>query len=102
VLNCDGAYISLVTVEHYPAARGLKPRIHPKVTIALPQGHDKLIKVKYWLMRDNEVLSVGGEEIPADEGKSNWENGADLWYNTNADKDSHSLFLRIEATFSDR
>lgn len=102
VLNCDGAYISLITVEYHPAARGLKPRIHPKVTIALPQGHDKLIEVKYWLMRGNDVLSVGGEEISADEGKSNWENGADLWYDAGADKDSQALSLRIEASFSDR
>lgn len=46
-LKCDGAYIAVVVVEHHPAARGLKPRIHPKVIIALPSGRDRLAQVKY-------------------------------------------------------
>jgi hypothetical protein len=101
-LVCDGAYISLITVENHPAARGLKPRLHPKVTIALPQGHDKLVEVKYWFMRGSEVLSAGGEEISADEGRINASDGADLWYDARAGENLSNLFLRIEASVGDR
>jgi hypothetical protein len=101
-LVCDSAYISLITVENYPAAHGLKSRIHPTVTIALPQGHDKLVEVKYWFMRGNEVLSSGGEEISAGEGKINGSDGADLWYGARVGENSSNLSLRIEASVSDR
>jgi hypothetical protein len=101
-LVCDGAYISLITVENYPAAHGLKARIHPKVTIALPQWHDKLVELKYWFIRGDEVLSSGGEEISADEGRINGSDGADLWYDSRVSEDSSYLSLRIEAILSDR
>ena len=101
-LKCDGAYIAVVVVEHYPAARGLKPRIHPKVIIALPSGRDKLAQVKYWFMRGDEVLSTGGEEISADEGETTSEDGADLWYDKEVEDRALSLSLRIEAAFTER
>jgi hypothetical protein len=101
-LKCDGAYIAVVVVEHHPAARGLKPRIHPKVIIALPSGRDKLAQVKYWFMRDDEVLSTGEEEISADEGETSSEDGADLWYDKEVGDSALNLSLRIEATFIER
>jgi hypothetical protein len=103
-LKCNGAYVSVVAVERYPAARGLKPRIHPKAVITLPGGSDKLARVKYWFMRGDEILSIGEEEIAADGGETSSENGADLWYDKEVGegKEAFSLSLRIEATFSER
>jgi hypothetical protein len=100
VVNCEGAYISVIKVANYPQVRGLKPRIHAQVTVFLPAGHDKLVEVKYGLIQGKEILATGAEEIKADEGKSNWEDGADLWYPKDAV--AESLSLRIEAVFTDR
>lgn len=101
-VKCDGGSLSVILVEHHLAARGLKPRIHPKVIITLPSGRDKLVQVKYWFMRGDELLSTGGEEISADEGETSSEDGADLWYDKEMGKDDLDLSLRIEATFIER
>jgi hypothetical protein len=101
-IKCDGAYLSVVVIEHHPAARGLKPRIHPKVIVTLPNGRDKLAQVKYWFMRGEEILSIGEEEISADEGETSSESGADLWYDKEVGQDATNLYLRIEATFVER
>jgi len=59
--------------------------------------------VKYWFMRGDEILSIGEEEIAADEGETSSENGADLWYDKEGTgKEASNLSLRIEATFSER
>lgn len=100
--RCDGAYVTLVTVSLTPARERRKPKIHAGTTVFLPAGHDKLIEVHYSLMQGEEVLSTGSEEMHGDEGESNAENGADLWFESSQVTDPERVMLRVELSITDR
>lgn len=100
--HCEGAYVTLVTVSLTPARERRKPKVHARVTVFLPSGHDKLIEVSYSLLRDEVVLSTGSEEIRGDEGASNAEDGADLWFEAAQAADAKNLILRVELSVTDR
>lgn len=92
----------LVTVSLTPARERRKPKLHAQVTVFLPGGHDKMIEVSYSLLQGETVLSTGSEEIRGDEGTSNAENGADLWFEAAQVTDEKSLMLRVELSITDR
>ena len=61
-----------------------------------------MIEVSYSLLQGEEVISTGSEEIRGDEGTSNAENGADLWFESTQATDPERLMLRVELSIVDR
>ncbi len=98
-VQCEGAYLPLVTVEQRKSA-GARTPVHASVRYFWPHGTDQEFRIRYWLMEGDQVLAAGRELLVADEGDVNWEDGADLWY---AGRDLHQrqLSLRIEVAPSD-
>jgi hypothetical protein len=103
LLRCDGTYISVLLLELLPGSRGLQSRLHVVGHVALPQGGDKLAALKYWLLQGEREVAAGAETIKADEGETNWGEGADLWFDEKTlDPAGPEPVLRLELALSDR
>ena len=100
-IRCEGGYVSLVTLERHDPRNGLRPRLHAQVRFVLARGGDRTLRIRYWLAQGDEVLANGQEEMEADEGDANWEDGVDLWYRASPGLDPARLSLRIEAAYID-